>query len=87
VHCGNRSHPEGQAIILGDFDKGTAVLPTHAIGLRCALNSAEGDGGALRGEPCGHVAEAEVVVGKLVGVGSGGNRVSHRELETLAPQV
>lgn len=54
--------------ILGDFDEGATVLPAHAVGLRCALDRAEGDGGALGGEARGHVAETEAVVRELVGV-------------------
>jgi hypothetical protein len=54
--------------ILCDFDERTAVLPAHAIGLRCALDRVERDGRAFRGEPRGHVAEAETVVRELVGV-------------------
>jgi len=54
--------------ILRDLDERAAVLPAHAVGLRCTLNCAERDGGALGGEASGHVAEAEAVVRQLVGV-------------------
>ena len=54
--------------VLRHFDERAAVLPAHVVRLRCALDGAEGDRGAFRGKPRRHVAEAEVVVHKLVSV-------------------
>ena len=58
--------------VCGDFDGGAAVFPADAGGGGCALDGADVDEGAGRGEAGGDVAVAEVVGGELFGGVVGG---------------